>query len=67
MLPSDEPDARSRIGTKKVLKITCFHFRNPNMTEEDYQGHWSEKHAKMAAPWLVRHGILKYAIVGFSS
>ena len=55
--------SRQSAEPQKVLKVTVFHYRNPSMTEEQYQRHWSDHHAAMAAPWLARHGILKYAIV----
>lgn len=32
------------------------------MTEEEYYEHWSNHHAKMAASWLARNGVLKYAV-----
>ncbi|PRP84420.1 hypothetical protein PROFUN_08100 [Planoprotostelium fungivorum] len=33
-----------------------------DLTEEEYQEHWSKVHAKLAAPWLAPNGILKYII-----
>ncbi|KAF4546751.1 Dimeric alpha-beta barrel [Lasiodiplodia theobromae] len=48
--------------TEKVIKVQILHYRNPNMTEEEYYDYWTKIHAKMAAPWLARNGVLKYAI-----
>lgn len=49
--------------TEKVIKVQILHYRNPEMTEEEYYDYWTKTHAKMAAPWLARNGVLKYAIV----
>ncbi|OJD33911.1 dimeric alpha+beta barrel [Diplodia corticola] len=49
-------------ATETVLKVQILHYRNPNMTEEEYYHFWSNHHAKKAAPWLARNGVLKYAI-----
>lgn len=54
---------QSKETTEKVIKVQILHFRNPAMTEEEYYEHWSNHHAKMAASWLARNGVLKYAVV----
>ncbi|KAG0130674.1 hypothetical protein HOY82DRAFT_561867 [Tuber indicum] len=47
--------------TKRVVKFTIQQYRIPTVTEEEFHKYWSEKHAAPASPWLVCHGILKYA------
>ncbi|KAH7057099.1 EthD domain-containing protein [Macrophomina phaseolina] len=54
--------AQSAETTEKVIKVQILHYRNPSMTEEEYYDHWSKTHAALAAPWLARNGVLKYAL-----
>ncbi|RPB01937.1 hypothetical protein L873DRAFT_564302 [Choiromyces venosus 120613-1] len=53
----------SRTAPKKerAVKFIIQQYRNPSITEEEFHTYWSKKHAALASPWLVRHGILKYA------
>jgi len=34
--------------------------RKAGLTHEEYSRHWKEIHAPIVAPWLAKHGILRY-------
>lgn len=46
-----------------LLRVTVFAHRNPSLSGEEFHAHWSTTHAQLVAPWLRRHGVVKYTQV----
>lgn len=49
---------------ERVLKFTVMQHRNPEITEDEFNEHWTKRHAPISSAWLARHNILKYTQVG---
>ena len=48
--PSDQP----------LLRVSLFFKRRPDISEKQFNDHWSNIHAPLTKEWLVRHGVVKY-------
>ncbi|KAM6484625.1 EthD domain-containing protein [Trichoderma sp. SZMC 28011] len=45
---------------QRLLRLTLMQYKNPKITDEEFQKHWSEHHAPIASAWLARNGIVGY-------
>lgn len=61
------PTALYTMSTENLIRITVLANRNPNISEEEYHKHWTEKHAPLVSSWLQRHGVVKYTQVLYTS
>ena len=50
-------------GFRKVVKASIMVKKKPDMSDEDFIHHYTQKHASMAAPVLEKHGIISYSLV----
>lgn len=48
---------------QRLLRLTLMQYKNPKITDEEFQKHWSEHHAPIASAWLARNGIVGYTQV----
>jgi hypothetical protein len=46
-----------------LVKVSVFMMRKENISEAEFHRYWTERHSKVASPWLVRHGVVKYTQV----
>jgi len=53
-------------GKTRLLRVAMYVKRRPSMSEDDFNKHWSEKHAPLVSEWLARHGIVRYVQVCIS-
>jgi hypothetical protein len=49
---------------QRLLKFTLYVNRHPNLSQEEFNKHWSEKHAELASKWVAKYGIIRYVQVG---
>ena len=53
-----------KMATKeRLLKMTVMQHRNPKISEDEFNSHWTSKHAVIASGWLQRNGVLGYTQV----
>ncbi|KAL6872026.1 EthD domain-containing protein [Trichoderma novae-zelandiae] len=45
---------------ERLLRLTLMQYKNPNLTDDQFQKHWTEHHAPLASSWLARNGIIGY-------
>ncbi|KAM0259619.1 hypothetical protein ACHAQJ_003198 [Trichoderma viride] len=45
---------------ERVLRLTLMQYKNPKLSDAEFQKHWSEHHAPLASGWLARNGIIGY-------
>ncbi|RFU72486.1 hypothetical protein TARUN_9762 [Trichoderma arundinaceum] len=45
---------------ERLLRLTLQQYKNPKLTDAEFQKHWSEHHAPLASGWLARNGIIGY-------
>ncbi|KIM93314.1 hypothetical protein OIDMADRAFT_61654 [Oidiodendron maius Zn] len=45
---------------ERLLKFPVMQHRNPDITEDEFNRHWTQKHAVVAAAWLQRNNIIGY-------
>lgn len=50
-------------GFRKVTKATILIKKKEGMSDADFIAHYNARHAQMAAPVLLRHGIISYTLV----
>ena len=50
-------------GFRKVVKASIMVKKKPDISDEDFIHHYTQKHAQMAAPVLEKHGIITYSLV----
>lgn len=48
---------------QRLLRLTLMQYKNPKISDEEFQKHWSEHHAPIASSWLARNGIVGYTQV----
>jgi hypothetical protein len=46
-----------------LVKVSVFMKRKESISEAEFHRYWTERHSKVASPWLVRHGVVKYTQV----
>ncbi|KAH7081419.1 EthD domain-containing protein [Paraphoma chrysanthemicola] len=44
----------------QLLRVTVCAKRNPNLTEDEFNEHWTKEHSQLIVSWLQRHGCVKY-------
>ncbi|KAK7510378.1 EthD domain-containing protein [Phyllosticta citriasiana] len=49
-------------GFRKVTKATILIKKKEGMSDQDFIAHYNHRHAQMAAPVLLRHGIISYSL-----
>ena len=47
----------------RLLKLTVYGKRKQGMSEEDFIKYRTHKHRPLVVEWLVKHGIVRYAMV----
>jgi hypothetical protein len=52
--------ATDSIPPTRLIRVTVFNTRKPELTNAQYIEHWLTTHQKLAAPWLIRAGFLEY-------
>ena len=50
-------------GKTRLLRVAMYVKRKPGLSEDDFNKHWTEKHAPLVSEWLARHGIVRYVQV----
>lgn len=53
----------STTGFRKVTKVTVLVKKKAGMSDADFITHYNHHHAAMAAPVLLRHGVVTYSLV----
>jgi hypothetical protein len=51
------------MSSDQLIRITVCAKRNPNLSEEEFNNHWANKHGPLITQWLRTHGCVKYVQV----
>ncbi|ETN41587.1 uncharacterized protein HMPREF1541_03523 [Cyphellophora europaea CBS 101466] len=48
------------VHMQRLYRFSLYVKKRPDITEEEFNRHWSKEHAPLVKEWLKRYGILKY-------
>ncbi len=60
--------ANSNLNAKQpsnqpLLRFSLYFKRRPDISEKEFNDHWSNVHAPLTKEWLVKYGIIRYTQV----
>lgn len=53
------------MNMERMLHVKIFYNRKEGITPEEFNRYWSNEHAKLATPFHLRIGVVKYSQVRF--
>jgi hypothetical protein len=53
------------MSTDQLIRITVCARRNPELSEEEFNNHWANKHGPLITSWLRQHNCVRYIQVHY--